>query len=510
MSIIKTFFSSCRSCISMTQIHFCASPVLCCKNGQKFVGIDRKYSQISGQNVATALRPFYFAVHPDLFGQHPTERAVNENSLKQLTVFLELIQNNKPTNPTLLKFYIRPSKQNGSQYRLKGNGQLRVVNITLASRDVKTCIQHILKSCDLPTNYVDNLRTVPTTPKPPTMHPTTNGFRWTPPFDYSASDAEERMYRDKTIVTFSSWLEKNAPIAKTKLEATQAIRDETEKLKEKLCNQLKAKSVSWSCGWDISHFKGCLQSLAVLLQHHPEVESNLFGRSIVFGKVTGVSLEGHIILSSGDVRHSWLDLLIRVHEGDDVRKRIPAVEKAVSRVLRDIKVAHRKFQPVVTAQNYETQLRTLSASLADFWVKNGYPTSWPESLSDFHLVVESDASPLMLSPTGQFLVPSSCPSFLIVDFITQNLTEATQRLAFYNRNKRVEEQLHARCMAELGLEQLHKDDNVTPDRMIHCCQQLLENQHQIGQYLKGARIYVTHYYSVLQEGEMCLPWNCTI
>lgn len=45
----------------------------------------------------------------------------------------------------------------------------------------------------------------------------------------------------------------------------------------------------------------------------------------------------------------------------------------------------------------------------------------------------SEAGPLMLSPTGQFIVPSSCPSFLLVNFITDNLEEATKRLHHYNK-----------------------------------------------------------------------------
>lgn len=57
----------------------------------------------------------------------------------------------------------------------------------------------------------------------------------------------------------------------------------------------------------------------------------------MFGSLTGVSLDGHIILSSADVRNSWLELIKRTKEYDVTLQRIPAVEKTVSRVLRDIK-----------------------------------------------------------------------------------------------------------------------------------------------------------------------------
>lgn len=105
---------------------------------------------LSGADAVNALRPFYFAVHPDFFGQHPKERVrnyvlmflfaelwcpcwmsdvnsvldspspvfvlwfsglqeVNENSLKRLNGYLESLQ--KPgfrsVKPTKLTFYLR-------------------------------------------------------------------------------------------------------------------------------------------------------------------------------------------------------------------------------------------------------------------------------------------------------------------------------------------------------------------------------------------------------------------
>jgi len=39
----------------------------------------------------------------------------------------------------------------------------------------------------------------------------------------------------------------------------------------------------------------------------------------------------------------------------------------------------------------------------------------------------------MLSPTGQFIVPSSCPAFLLVNFLTANLEKAKQVLEKYER-----------------------------------------------------------------------------
>lgn len=67
-------------------------------------------------------------------------------------------------------------------------------------------------------------------------------------------------------------------------------------------------------------------------------------------------------------------------------------------------------------------------------------------MSNFHLVVEGEAGPLMLSPSGQFITPSSCPISLLVSFITANLEEARSRLDHYVADVRQEKALISECM----------------------------------------------------------------
>lgn len=40
---------------------------------------------------------------------------------------------------------------------------------------------------------------------------------------------------------------------------------------------------------------------------------------------------------------------------------------------------------------------------------------------------------MMISPTGQIIVPSTCPGSLLVDFITSNLKESKERAEDYNK-----------------------------------------------------------------------------
>lgn len=100
---------------------------------------------LSGAEAVNALRPFYFAVHPDFFGQHPREREVNENSLKRLSVYLENLQ--KPgfrsLKPTPLTFYVRETEQNSSEGQEPFSTSVYLLNISKAW--ILMCI--LLKGC---------------------------------------------------------------------------------------------------------------------------------------------------------------------------------------------------------------------------------------------------------------------------------------------------------------------------------------------------------------------------
>lgn len=143
--------------------------VLCRLTKTRVCPVQRR--RLSGADAVTALRPFYFAVHPDFFAQHPKERVgvcsrggsnegpahaerherphagtrlfqcvsafsscfcapqeVNENSLKRLNGYLENLQ--KPgsqsaqsAQPLRLTFYIRETKDDAAPGML-GSGKL--------------------------------------------------------------------------------------------------------------------------------------------------------------------------------------------------------------------------------------------------------------------------------------------------------------------------------------------------------------------------------------------------
>lgn len=261
-------------------------------------------------------------------------------------------------------------------------------------------------------------------------------------------------------------------------------------------------------GWNISHIRGALQSLVSLATQHSNIMDNLQGRTIALGQFTGVSLDGDVYLNIIDVRNEWLSLIKKVRQEDSALTMIPSYEKALSSILRDIHIRRRKFMPKVSAALYCSHLRQLITSIGDFYGRgNKFPPSVPESLSKYEIVVEPEAGPLMVSPTGQFITPSSCPADELIAYINNHLDEATLLLTEYSINKHVEKALHKEVKERFGLLELHKDDSITPGLMISCCQRLLTRTDKLNANLRGNILYVTHYYSVLTEGILCIPWN---
>lgn len=92
----------------------------------------------------------------------------------------------------------------------------------------------------------------------------------------------------------------------------------------------------------------------------------------------------------------------------------------------------------------------------------------------------------------------------MVDFISQNMESARERMFKYEKDKHVEQQLIENCLVQLRLQSLTKDDAVTPDKMIAALKDLLTCKPQ---HLAQIKLHISHYYSVLVDGVVCIPWD---
>ena len=141
-------------CLSSKSMHLYSQiPKKSYLKGALFKVVRRHLSQAQ---VSTALRPFYFLVHPDLLAKFPKEQAVNESSLKSLKMYLNVMIDDRKIvpEPITTTFYIKPRSQRERQNKTK----LKSVRLNLTKeRKVRSAVIKILEGCDLPTYYVDSI-----------------------------------------------------------------------------------------------------------------------------------------------------------------------------------------------------------------------------------------------------------------------------------------------------------------------------------------------------------------
>ena len=457
---------------------------------------------LSSAQVSTALRPFYFLVHPDLFGKWPQEQAVNETSLKQLKSYLGIMldEKRKPTQPLNATFYVKPrfERKRPRKILLKLNRESKV----------RKAVRAILSTVDLPTSFVDS---IPDTELDLETQQSSfpNVF-----YDYEEQEIHSKSRLDALHKTdkrrpLPIWLKDNVEAAQAKMAKSEPIRLQTERLQDELCRNLNLSEILWDCGWDISHKRGVLASFENLINEHQDLMPILNGRTIVFGLDSGLSLDGQIILYTGEVRSNWLKVIRNVPQFEVNLKNIPLVEKALSQSLLNVKIVHRKNQPLKLVDNYKGQLIKLVTNVNDYLSKQKLPKHWP-TLEEFEMCVDNESSPLTLSSTGQFIVPASCPGFLLIPFINENLKAAEKLLAKVEEDRFEELKLIIKCINELGLIQLDRDDSLDSKTMIQCCEKLLQNASHFRHLTHGNHIVVTRYYSVNSDGVICIPWNWKI
>ncbi|OWK02717.1 TCAIM, partial [Cervus elaphus hippelaphus] len=195
---------------------------------------------LSGAEAVNALRPFYFAVHPDFFGQHPREREVNENSLKRLSAYLENLQKPgfKSLKPTQLVFYVRETDQNPSdgQEHFSTSG-FRAVKFTLHTRDLLSTVLYILNSCSLSIEHVQSLNT--------NVH--------SQPLKEAKRTSDRPIKWDKSYYSFTGFKDPDEDLE-------QVWRTET--------------TLTWQRSWGIAHRCSQLHSLGRLAQQNLETLKN--------------------------------------------------------------------------------------------------------------------------------------------------------------------------------------------------------------------------------------------
>lgn len=254
----------------------------------------------------------------------------------------------------------------------------------------KMIIKKVLESCKLSTEYVETLKSAPKSSQQPVYsRPNDQDFGFGPNVNFENFYHPPEYSKDLRNKTLDSWIKENIETAQQRSKDLEKLKEEVLKLEKSLREKLNLKDLKYDCGWNYEHYRGCLKTLETLAQLHPNQIAFLENRTVVFASFTGVSLEGHIMLFTGDVLNNWVDFLKNIPQHDEFLKKIPSYEVALSQVLRNIRIARRKFMPKQQAVGYAGHLRKMTTTLLDYLSTKKYPKTWPEDLKDYEIVVES-------------------------------------------------------------------------------------------------------------------------
>lgn len=446
---------------------------------------------LSVSQTATALRPFYFAVHPDLFGRYPRERHVNEESLKTLHEYVATLQSHGNAQPIDLIFYIRPH----TTYR----SDLKDVKVTLQSKDIRKTVRTILEACGLPLDYINNVQSHSKSqfPRPIDWH---HSY-------YAATGQMETRPKAPPQKTLKKWLMENIGRVRSYSDTAQLIQSDIDILSDKIVSKVGLKSVRWENIWGKRHYMGCLGAFYKLCQGRADALRFLLqDRTLVFGNKTGVNLHGEIVLGSEDVPTEWMSLISTVKAYEPMIERLPKMEEELSLLLNGIQIIRRQSQEVVMAQTYEVLLNRMLNSVrrSQEEVLRGFRM---EDLSHLVMVVESESGPLALTANGQFLIPASIPASLMIKFIVENKTNAATFLIDAKMHMFYMDQIMTQCRDELKLISLARDDSITPQQVTECCQNIIDNFYDLNHLLQGTKLKISTYYTVMRDGEITIPWN---
>ncbi|KAF6738560.1 T-cell activation inhibitor, mitochondrial [Oryzias melastigma] len=461
---------------------------------------------LSGAEAVNALRPFYLAVHPDFFGQHPREREVNENSLKRLNGYLETLQKSgsRYIEPTKLTFYMRDTKDSSSTQTESLSSGFRSVSFTLRTSDVLSTVMEVLGSCSLSVEHMQELRGSDQTKGPlKGVVPFYRPIKWNKSY-YAFTgfrDPEQELEQARRVEpVLKVWLKNNQPKAMKKHNASLPRREELSRLKRELCDRFDLLDIRWQRSWAVAHKCSQLQSLTRLAQQSPDALISLQGHTIVFADQSGMNSSGHVLLGTMDVHHQWTKLFMQLPSFRGLQHQTDCLKERISFLLGGAQVVHmERLGPARPIAEHYRVLSTFHKKLLSQRLH-----LHPRSLHGLTLVLENDRSTPSLHQMGHFIIPSTCDPTHLQHFLQSHAPEARHLTLQTNRLLTEEGAALKACLQTMSLKSLSKEPSISSSQMIQCCSRLQEQQPPL---MQGLHVSVSHFYSVLQDGELCIPWD---
>ncbi|KAL3104179.1 hypothetical protein niasHS_002206 [Heterodera schachtii] len=300
---------------------------------------------MTSHQASVALRPFYFAVHPDRFATEPNIRNNNEKALQVFNGYLSSLFP-RPTaqqQPVQVDFFVR-GKDN----------KFRSVRLSLSGFDVEQIVRTTLELFELNTDTLPTIKAK----NVPAESFSASSKEWSAHgLDEVWQDLQEneRMRRQQTESSADDLFcgilvnrEKALQRLDNHRSIMELIRDEI----EHICTKTGATQIIWSINWDQSHMRRCLinvQSMMVDQEAKEGVIHALNGRKLIFGRGSHVCCDGSLQFGADDAAGAWQKVCI---ESGVRRFDVRNLEKLTERVrelLGGVQLVRRPHENVLNA-----------------------------------------------------------------------------------------------------------------------------------------------------------------
>ncbi|KAE9549113.1 hypothetical protein FO519_007674 [Halicephalobus sp. NKZ332] len=262
------------------------------------------YRLFSAQQAAAALRPFYFAVHPDRFAKDPAVRSKNEKALQIFNGYLnDLFPNRGHPKPVNVVFSVMR------------NNKLEDVSINLSGEDPHKIVETALKKLDLSTKDLPKPKSrlygfyESTTPQTSSMSSSLDDlWRTLHEKDIKIRKKSKAVYI-KPNDLFSQ-LVKNRDLAVKKYEANL----KTKELLQEDIDHIKRKTgvleIIWAIEWDQSYMRRCLSNVDLMISQSSKDERirilrAMRGYPLIFGRGSYVCCDSSLQFGADDVPEKW-------------------------------------------------------------------------------------------------------------------------------------------------------------------------------------------------------------
>ncbi|CAJ0575753.1 unnamed protein product, partial [Mesorhabditis spiculigera] len=284
------------------------SPRICRPNGPISWIAQRN---LTANEAAVALRPFYFLVHPDRFAQLPKIREQNEKSLQ---IFNGYLNDLYPHQPSL-----------SSHRPIEVTREIEDVKISLSGTDPRNIVAHALERCRLPTRGLPRGRTR----SPPRSAPKTHGAN---PNDLMAMYLRRKKKASPPNDIFSRLNGKRDHAIRMSKEYESSkitMKDDIDELKYRT----GLKDVIWQIEWTEAHMKRCIHGvLRMLNQTDPEVkeliQNALYKSTLRFGRGSFVCCDGSLQFGADQVPEMWQQVSKISYVKQMFKKKIKAEQAA--------------------------------------------------------------------------------------------------------------------------------------------------------------------------------------